>query len=342
MLVSFIIPAYNAVDTIVRCLESIRNLTLEKEDYEIIVIDDASTDETVSVIGNWKLENGDCKLNVLRQKKNNRQGAARNKGVSVAKGEYICFVDADDAVAKGIVTAIRSAAANKTDMTAYHYDFVNEKGEITKEADRLSFEEGLLFSGIEMQNRHPYWCSGPVAYVYNRVFLESTNYPFVEGVLFEDSDFVAVHLYHAKRMTYSKELGYMAYYREGSTTRQTTFKGVADYMLLGERMLRFYESIVESGTWKVEGVEKFAEEILEGACWNVMKSCKRLMRLQGLKDVGAFYDRIDGHINRSDLFKNKNLRKYYWNAWTMLCLKHRSIAMRLLALCIPVYKIVKK
>ena len=64
MLVSFIIPAYNAADTIVRCLESIRNLTLEKEDYEIIVIDDASTDNTVSVIGKWKLDNGDCRLEI--------------------------------------------------------------------------------------------------------------------------------------------------------------------------------------------------------------------------------------------------------------------------------------
>lgn len=337
MLVSYIIPAYNAADTIVRCLESIRNLTLEKEDYEIIVIDDASTDNTVSVIGKWKLDNGDCKLEIFRQMENHRQGAARNRGVKEAKGEYICFVDADDAVTEGIVKAIRSAADNKTDMTAYHYAYVNEQGEITKEADRLSFEEGLLFSGIEMQNRYPYWCSGPVAYVYDRDFLEQVNYPFVEGVLFEDTDFVTVHLYHAKRMTYSSELGYKAYYREGSTTHITSYKNVADYLLLGVRMNQFYKTIVVS-----RENEQFAERILEGACWNISQSCKRLIRLSGKDDVRAFYERIDGTIKRIELLNDKSIRNYYWNAWTRLCMKHKMIAMSLLTICIPIYRLVKK
>ena len=343
MLVSFIIPAYNAADTIVRCLESIRNLTLEKEDYEIIVIDDASTDNTVSVIGKWKLDNGDCRLEILRQPKNNRQGAARNRGVKEAKGDYICFVDADDAVTEGVVKAIRSAEDNNTDITAYHYAFVNEQGVITKEADKLCFNNGMMFTGIELQNHHPYWCSGPVAYVYNRAFLEQVNYPFVEGVLFEDSDFVAVHLYHAKRMTYTSELGYKAFYREGSTTRQTTSKSVADYLLLGVRMMRLYERIkVESGKRKEEGVEQFAEGILEGAWYNVSKSCKWLIKLSDLKEVGAFYERVDMNVNRKELCKCKPLRKYYWNPWTLVCLKQQRLATVLLSVLMPMYRMGRK
>ncbi len=342
MLVSFIIPAYNAADTIVRCLDSIYGLSLKREEFEVIVIDDASSDNTVSIISNFKLQVSN--LILLKQPKNNRQGAARNRGVNVAKGEYICFVDADDAVTEGIVKAIRSAVENKTDMTAYHYAFVNELGMTTKEAYKLCFEEGKLFSGIEMQNKHPYWCSGPVAYIYNRAFLEQTNYPFVEGVLFEDSDFVAVHLYHAKRMTYSAEFGYKAFFREGSTTRSTTYKSVADYLLLGARMLRFYKTIVESQESRAGSreVEQFAEGILEGACWNISKSCKRLSRLNGIEDVRAFYDRIDATINRIALSRDKNIGRYYWNVWTSLCLTHKCIAMLLLAVCIPIYRIVKK
>ena len=354
-LVSFIIPAYNAADTIVRCLDSIRNLTLNKEDYEINVIDDASTDDTVSVIGNWKLENGDCRLEILQQPENRRQGAARNRGVRVAKGEYICFVDADDAVTEGIVKAIRTAAENKTDMTAYHYAFVNEQGIATKEADKLSFEEGQIFSGIEMQNKHPYWCSGPVAYIYNRAFLKQVSYPFVEGVLFEDADFVAVHLYHANRMTYSAELGYTAYEREGSTTRHTSYKNVADYLLLGERMLRFYERIKNEGVKESclegakneltnEGVnerERFAEKILEGACYNVAKSCKWLIRLESAKEVQAYYERVDEFVNRNDIFNNQSLHAYYWTLWTSLCIKHEQLAKMALVVLRPIYKFVK-
>ena len=160
-IVSFIIPAYNAADTIVRCLDSIYALSLKPDEFEVIVIDDASTDNTVSVIGNWKLENGDCKLEVLRQPENHRQGAARNRGLKVAKGEHICFVDADDAVTEGIVKAIRMAKEKDADMVALHFGNANEQGKISSEAERLSFVENQMFSGMDMQNMHPYWCSAP-------------------------------------------------------------------------------------------------------------------------------------------------------------------------------------
>jgi glycosyltransferase involved in cell wall biosynthesis len=347
MLVSFIIPAYNAANTIVRCLESIYRLSLKPEEFEVIVVDDCSTDNTVDVIESYRqqVEGGKCKvqsLTLLRQPENHRQGAARNRGVKVAKGVYICFVDADDAVTEGVVKAIRSAEDSNTDMTAYHYAFVNEQGIITKEADRLRFEEGLLFSGIEMQNKYPYWCSGPVAYIYNRAFVEYVNYPFMEGVLFEDSDFVAVHLYHAKRMMYSKELGYIAYEREGSTTRHTSYKNVADYLLLGERMARLYETIVDDVQCKVNGVKEFADGILEGACFNVAISCKRLIKLGGINEVKAYYKRIDERVSRSEICVNRNLRKYYWNSWTSLCMKHRRLTIALLAGLMPLYRIVKR
>lgn len=348
MLVSFIIPAYNAADTIVRCLDSIYGLSLKREEFEVIIVDDCSTDNTVDVVEVYRQQVYGvlCKVydhfTLLRQPENHRQGAARNRGVKEAKGEFICFVDADDVVTEGIVKAICSASDNKTDMTAYHYAVVNEQGETTKDADQLSFDEGLLFSGIELQNRHPYWCSGPVAYVYNSAFLKRVNYPFTEGVLFEDSDYVAVHLYYAKRMTYSVELGYKAYYREGSTTRHTSYKNVADYLLLGVRMMRFYERIkVECGKRKEEGVEQFAEGILEGASCNVLLSCKRLIKLSSIKEVRLFYDRVDESVDRKEICDKHNLQKYYWNGWTALCMRHKRIVIMILAILIPMYKLVK-
>ncbi len=341
MLVSFIIPAYNAADTIVRCLESIRNLALDEEDYEIIVIDDCSTDETVSIIEDWRLriEN----LYLLKQPENHRQGAARNRGVKVAKGEYICFLDADDAVMEGVVNAIRMAKEKKADMVALHYALCNEHGSITSEAQKLSFAEGVSFSGIEMQNKHPYWCSAPWGYIYSKDFLQRVNYPFVENVLFEDSDFVAVHLYHAKRMAYSLELGYKAYYREGSTTRHTSYKNVADYLLLGVRMNRFYKSIVKSEELiKDSEKKKFAEGILEGACWNVQKSCKRMIKLGSVEEARAYYERIDAYTSWSDIRSDVLYQKYYWNAWTSLCIRHRKIATIILSVVIPMYKLLKR
>lgn len=339
MLVSFIIPAYNAADTIERCLDSIYAISLKRDEFEVIVIDDCSFDNTIEIIAAYQSKH--LNITLLKQPENHRQGAARNRGVKVAKGEYICFIDSDDAVTEGVVEAIRMAKDKQTDMTAYHYAFVNEEGMITKEAELLSFSAGQVFSGIEMQNAHPYWCSGPVAYIYNRAFLDRVNYPFVEGVLYEDSDFVANHLYRAQRMAYSSELGYMAYYREDSTTHSTTYKNVTDYLLLGTRMMALYERIM-SERLSNEGVYKFAEGILEGACFNVERSCRRLVKLNSITDLQAYYERVDTYTDRRAIGANKRYRSYYWNIWTGLCLKHKNVAIVISSIVIPVYHTIMK
>ena len=355
MLVSFIIPAYNAADTIERCLNSVYALPLKLDEFEVIMIDDCSSDNTIKVIEQYfqKVYGVKCKVyenfTLLKQSENHRQGAARNRGIKIAKGEFICFVDSDDAATEGIVSAIRMAKEKDADMVAFHYGNANEEGNMTSEAKRLSFEEGQIFSGMEMQNKYPYWCSAPWPYIYRKDFLQQVNYPFVEEVLYEDSDFVVAHLYYAQRMAYSSELGYVAYYREGSTTRSSNYKNVADYLLLGTRMLRFYERVAKSQESRVksqevenEGIEKFAEGILEGACWNVAKSCQRLVKLENIKAVRGYYDRVDLYASRKTLSGDKRIHKYYWNLWTSLCMKHKHIAIAILLILIPMYKIFKK
>lgn len=332
MLVSFIIPSYNSAHTVRRCLDSIYALSLKREEYEVIFIDDCSTDTTCQIVEEYQKRH--TNITLLRQPKNNRQGAARNRGVSVAKGEYICFVDSDDAVTEGVVDAIRLAKEKQTDMTAFHTANANEKGTITKENEHLSFAQGQVFSGVELQNKHPYWFSGPVAYIYSKTFLDKTNYPFREGVLFEDSDFVMVHLYYAQRMSYSPKLGYLAYYREGSTTRSVSYKNQSDYLLLGTRMLALYttiQNVMESHKRNDEELTKFAEGVLEGATYNVTMALKRLNKLNSPKEIIAFYDRVDANVNRLELSGDKRLYQFpvYWSIIAKIGLKHKYLSIAL-------------
>ena len=345
MLVSFIIPAYNAASTIKRCLDSIYALPLDPKEFEVVLIDDCSKDNTIAIVEKYSYIHSNITL--LRQQNNNRQGAARNRGVSVAKGEYVCFVDSDDAVANGIVVAIRLAKEKQTDMTAFHYVNSNEFGEITIEEEHLGFAQGQAFTGIEMQNKHPYWCSGPVAYVYSKEFLERVDYPFAEGVFYEDSDFVIVHLYYAGRMAYSPGLGYFAYYREGSTTRSMTHKNWADYLLLGTRLLAFHTIIqhdIEQGGKTNLGICRFAESVLEGACYNVTKALKCLYKLDNWLEIKAFYDRVDAHVDRRALSKDKRLYKYsnYWSGLASIGIKNKFFSIALNTCFSVVYKVVQK
>ena len=340
-IVSFIIPSYNSAHTVLRCLDSIYALSLKPSEFEVIFIDDCSTDNTLEIVESFKSK-VKSNLTLLKQPKNNRQGAARNRGVSVAKGEYICFVDSDDAVAEGVVDAIRLAKDKQADMVALHFNNANEQGEIISEATQLSFTEDMIFSGIELQRTHPWWCSAPWGYIYKKYFLEQENYPFCEGVLYEDADFVMAHLFDAKTMAYSDKLGYIAYYRQDSTTRSTTYKNIADFILLGVRMLRLYEEIcmkVKDNTDK--DVQKYAEDVLDGACWNMYISAKRLIKLNSLSEVFAFYLRLDSMTSRKTIANDKRLRKYYWNIWTTICMRYRSIAIMILSLGIPMYHALK-
>lgn len=339
MLVSFIIPSYNSAQSVGRCLDSIYALSLRSNEFEIIFIDDCSTDNTCDVVSEYKTHHKN--ITFLQQPKNNRQGAARNRGISVAKGSYICFVDSDDVVMEGVVSAIRIAHDQQTDMTAFHYGYANEYGDITKEKEHLIFSQGQLFSGVELQNVHPYWCSGPVAYVYSTRFISEVNYPFCEGVLYEDSDFVSNHLYRAQKMAYSPNLGYIVYCREGSTTHSNNYKNIADYFLLGSRMLTLYVLIqhdIESGKCSDDGVHKFADGVLEGAIYNITISLKRLLKVDDLHGICAFYNRIDAHVNRRALYQDKRLYKYpnYWNFLTYIGIRYKYISIPL-NICLAIF-----
>lgn len=319
ILCSFIIPAYNASKTIVRCLDSIYSLGFSEREFEVICIDDCSSDNTILLVEKYaKLH---ANLILIRQTENHRQGTARNKGVTIAKGKYIVFVDSDDESDKGIIPALQLAEKYELDMVAMHYMSIDEYHKI-KQKDAILLDG--IFTGVELQTRHPYWSTGPVAYLYKKTFLQKVDYPFTSDVLFEDSDFVTIHLYHAKRVMYSAECAYRVYYNAHSTTHTTTYKHIADYVLLGNRMLNFYQSLNDT-------TSQYSQIILEGGSYNVWISCKRLFKLSSIKDVHAFYDRLDSYIDRKALLKYSE-PAYCWTWWTKLCLRNKHLAIILIAI----------
>lgn len=90
--VSVVIPSYNVETYIASCLDSLLGQTLKE--IQIICVDDCSTDGTVKIIEDYQKK--DPRILLLRQEKNGGQSKARNRGISVATGEYIYFLDSDD------------------------------------------------------------------------------------------------------------------------------------------------------------------------------------------------------------------------------------------------------
>ena len=98
---------------------------------------------------------------------------------------------------------------------------------------------------------------------------------------------------------------------------------MADYALLGVRMLNFYSSLNDT-------CSEYANSILEGGSFNIWKSCKTLLKLALVRDICAFYERLDSFIDRKMLLKYTE-PAYCWTWWTKLCMKHKYFAIILIA-----------
>lgn len=100
---SIIVPVYNGEEYIGECIDSLLNQDLRVEDFEIIIVNDGSTDGTLKIIEEYKGSNSNVRL---YSQKNKGLSVTRNMGLEMAKGEYIFFVDADDIVVNGSLKEI--------------------------------------------------------------------------------------------------------------------------------------------------------------------------------------------------------------------------------------------
>lgn len=124
MYLSIIIPAYNCESTIAKCLDSI---ICKQDGYEIIVINDGSTDKTSNILEDYSKKYEELSVYNIP---NSGVSEARNLGITKAKGEYISFIDSDDYVAKNYVKSILSFISSDKDL----YFF---KGIICDEEDKV-------------------------------------------------------------------------------------------------------------------------------------------------------------------------------------------------------------
>lgn len=138
VLVSAIVPVYNSEEFLEKCIESLRNQTLK--DIEIIFINDGSTDNSLDILK--KYEKIDNRIRVVNQK-NLGPSAARNKGIRIAKGKYISFIDADDWIdEKMYQEMIKLAEKDNADIAICDITIVDKNGERYRKG--LNIEKNIL------------------------------------------------------------------------------------------------------------------------------------------------------------------------------------------------------
>ena len=172
MFISFIIPLYNASRFIQVALDSIYQNPLDENVYEVVVIDDGSTDDGAEVVKKYASKHKNLRL---IQQPNSGASAARNRGIEVAKGEFVWFVDADDRIEPKILDTVRQIYQEKPETELFGFNHTDWCGD--EEKPRVTYRKRVSTDGLGLLRSHPYM------YLWNRIFCRSAigDIRFPEG-----------------------------------------------------------------------------------------------------------------------------------------------------------------
>lgn len=175
ILLSFIIPAYNIATKVERCLRSIAQLPLDKQEMEVVVIDDASTDDTATVCERLLIELG-FPHTVLTQPKGG-QATGRNRGLAIAQGRYVWMVDGDDEVVPEELQHLREVLTSEEhfDLVTFNHDEVHPNDIYHA---RIFLEQQVM-RGIEFLHQ-----SRGGSYLWDKIYRREAikNVRFIEGL----------------------------------------------------------------------------------------------------------------------------------------------------------------
>ena len=216
-LVSIIIPIYNAEESIKACLESI--FAQDYQRFEIIAIDDGSTDGTPAVLDNYKQADG--RVKVIRQT-NAGVSAARNRGIDASSGDYVTFVDCDDTLLPNhISNLVNSISDVDLAITSYLRCEDRRITSVTSRAVNTSIplDKTLLPTLFRSGLLSPVWNK-----LFKKSILDGQSIRFdIRHGLGEDASFVFQYLLHSNKSICISGTASYKYVQSSGGTLSTKF-----------------------------------------------------------------------------------------------------------------------
>ena len=237
MRVSIIVPVYNMASDgkLDFCLSSLVDQTID--DYEIIAVDDCSEDDSMDIMRSYE-KKYPGRFRAVHSEQNHHQGGAKNIGMSLAAGEWISFIDADDWVTHDYYERLLKLADDTgADMVGCDYQLTAEhsfKPGQTVHNNKMS-QTGML---DEDRYRSLILDSGSLAVkIYRREIVIDHPGRFPEDIFYEDNALSNSWMLRAKHFEYIPEPLYYYYQHEGSTVHTVDKKRCLDRMQSGRIML---------------------------------------------------------------------------------------------------------
>lgn len=223
---SIVIPAYNVDKYLSCCLDSLLS-NVGITDAEIIIVNDGSTDNTLSIAEEYSKDYKNIKV---ISKANGGPSAARNLGLKEAEGEYVFFCDADDMVIDRFLPIVLGAIRKcEIDVILWSAEIIDESGKVIEEKYRDFFcyqgikVESIVYSGHDLMKNQLSSCGDFPSVIwlgaYRREYLLQKNLLFKEGMHHEDDLWVPQAILKAETITYLPDRLYLYRQRRNSLSK---------------------------------------------------------------------------------------------------------------------------
>lgn len=240
--ISIIVPCYNAVSYLSRCVDSLLAQTIGYEHLEMIFVNDASTDNTLDVLLDYEKKYED-NIIVINCEKNGRQGAARNIGIRYASCDYIGFLDSDDFIHPAMYEKLYSKAIDRDidvvgcrSMKVMCQD--EAKGPVNGEHDQYYIvnDQETRRKLIENWEMEGIWTN-----IYRKEIIFNHDIWFPEGVMYEDNYWYGLLKFYADSVYVMDEVMHYYFVHQMSTTGSYNSKWHFDRLTVEELLLKEYK-----------------------------------------------------------------------------------------------------
>ena len=296
---SIIIPIYKVEQYLHECVDSVLNQTFR--DFEVILVDDGSPDSCPLICDEYAQK--DKRVKVIH-KPNGGLADARNAGLDVAEGDYICFIDSDDYLINNHVLSLL-ADKTQTNPDVVHYKFI-EWYERDGHLGKCNFDyrvetEGRTVAEIycELIDKDAYYNSA-WSKIIKRNLLHENNIQFEKGILGEDNEWYYHVVMVAKSLMLVDEPLYVYRRRGNSITTSITEKNLRDQLYV----LAKWERLLQN-----KGADARAK-----AVWGSLAKqyCSAVILYSNLMNVETFYPELKRMAYMLNVSRNKRVVVFRW------------------------------
>ena len=230
-LISIIIPVYNTAQYLPKCIDSV--LMQDYINLEVVLVDDGSSDESPVICDKYAEQD---KRVIVIHKKNGGQSSARNAGLKIATGEYICFVDSDDYIALDMIRTLHSNISDyNADIARVEIKSVNGiHPKLIKNRSVASYYcgEGVETAFLDLN------IGSVCASLYKSTLIKPIS--FIEGKIAEDVYFNFEAFRKAAGFVYLPQVKYYYVYNTDSTSTGELNIKKMDYLICWEKIYKYY------------------------------------------------------------------------------------------------------